>query len=137
MHFLRIKFELLIFPLRRRREGCGHANKFPAVELERKERLRPSHESAAAADGCIVALQEYSLPPSLRGFLAFSINLPFQLLLRVFRSVPPCPSCACERETENTVSHGQGSIVSALMGHCVARSFVLLIGYCDIVGRYV
>ena len=90
-------------------------------------------------DGCIVALQEYSPPPSppLRGFLAFSINLPFQLLLRVFRSVPPCPSCACERETENTVSHGQGSIVSALMGHCVARSFVLLIGYCDIVGRYV
>ena len=135
-----IKFKLSIFLLKRLREGGGHANKFPAVELERKERIRPSHESAAVmADGCIVALQEYSLPPSpsLRGFLAFSINLPFQLLLRVFRSVPPCPSCACERETENTVSNGQGSIVPALIDHCVVRSSsVLLIGYCDIVGRY-
>ena len=127
------QFELLIFPLRRLREGGGHANKFPAVELERKERIRPSHESAAVmADGCIVALQEYSLPPSpsLRGFLALSINLPFQLLLRVFRSVPPCPSCACERETENTVSNGQGSIGCARMGHCVAQCFSILLTRC-------
>ena len=68
-----------------------------------------------------------SLRHRLRRFLAFSINLPFQLLLRVFRSVPPVPVCV--RETENTVTNREGSIGCALMGQCVTRiSSVLLIG---------